>query len=316
MATRNCTIHFLYMTTCTVTGKYYVGMHSTDQVDDGYLGSGLVLDRSVKKHGADAHKREILEFYPDRSTLTAKEALVVGEALLSDPLCMNLRGGGAGEEGMEKRSKSLKGKKQPWTSIRNMGNKYGLGKKHTEEWKANMRGKKHALGTRHDLAFSEMCVARNKARIGRYSEENIEAIVASNKHRGDLPKYRAFERTEKTSYKMWFSRQLKRKRRVFVEDRQGNTLVFVSAITLDEIQTVYEANTISALRRPLKELRSRNELRSFLGGKENAWKFGAEHGARISAAKKGKKRPTEISAKAMAARKRAYYRRMVEFIFG
>lgn len=53
--------HFIYKTTCLVTGRYYVGMHSTDNLDDGYLGSGKLLGYSVAKHGKENHKREIVE---------------------------------------------------------------------------------------------------------------------------------------------------------------------------------------------------------------------------------------------------------------
>ena len=41
-------------------------MHSTDDLDDGYLGSGKILGYSRAKHGDENHKKEILEFLPDR----------------------------------------------------------------------------------------------------------------------------------------------------------------------------------------------------------------------------------------------------------
>ena len=35
--------HYIYKTTCNVTGKYYIGMHSTSNLNDGYIGSGRRL---------------------------------------------------------------------------------------------------------------------------------------------------------------------------------------------------------------------------------------------------------------------------------
>ena len=61
--------HFIYKTTNVITNKFYIGMHSTDDLDDGYLGSGNYLMNSINKHGMDNHHRQILEFHTDRKTL-------------------------------------------------------------------------------------------------------------------------------------------------------------------------------------------------------------------------------------------------------
>lgn len=89
--------HIIYKTTCTVTGRYYIGMHSTDKLDDGYLGSGKRLWRSLKKHGRDAHIYEILEHLPSREALRLREAEIVNEKLIGDDQCMNLALGGHGD---------------------------------------------------------------------------------------------------------------------------------------------------------------------------------------------------------------------------
>lgn len=96
MPRRSKTYHYIYRTTCLVTGKFYVGMHSTDVLDDGYLGSGKVLRYSINKHGKENHRREILEQLPSREALKLREKEIVNEALLADPLCMNLKYGGEG----------------------------------------------------------------------------------------------------------------------------------------------------------------------------------------------------------------------------
>ena len=88
--------HYIYKTTNTLNNKYYIGMHSTDNLDDGYVGSGKKLWYSIKKYGKENHKCEILEFFPDRKALKKKEAEIVNEKLLQDAMCMNLALGGTG----------------------------------------------------------------------------------------------------------------------------------------------------------------------------------------------------------------------------
>ncbi len=88
--------HYIYRTTCVVTGKFYVGMHSTDNLQDGYLGSGKILGYSRCKHGDESHRLEILEMCGSRGELRQREREIVNEELLADPLNMNLKYGGEG----------------------------------------------------------------------------------------------------------------------------------------------------------------------------------------------------------------------------
>jgi hypothetical protein len=88
--------HFLYKTTCVVTGRYYYGIHSTNNLDDGYLGSGRRLRYSVRKYGKDKHIREILEFANDRKAIFAREAEVANLNEVAKKDCMNLSVGGQG----------------------------------------------------------------------------------------------------------------------------------------------------------------------------------------------------------------------------
>jgi Zn-finger domain-containing protein len=88
--------HFIYKTTNLKNGKFYVGMHSTNKLDDGYLGSGTRLRRSIRKNGKENFKLEILEFFSDRSSLVEREKQLVNESLLKDPMCMNMCVGGEG----------------------------------------------------------------------------------------------------------------------------------------------------------------------------------------------------------------------------
>lgn len=96
MSNRNYKYHYIYKTTCSITDKYYVGMHSTNNLNDTYLGSGRRLWLSINKHGRENHTKEIIEFLDSRQALKLRESELVNEDLLKDPMCMNLKLGGEG----------------------------------------------------------------------------------------------------------------------------------------------------------------------------------------------------------------------------
>jgi hypothetical protein len=96
MARKQHSYHYIYKTTCNVTGKFYIGMHSTINLEDGYTGSGIRLRYSIRKYGLENHTKEILEFLNDRESLAKREAEIINEKFLQDPLCLNIQLGGGG----------------------------------------------------------------------------------------------------------------------------------------------------------------------------------------------------------------------------
>lgn len=151
--------HYTYKTTCLITGRYYLGMHSTDDLCDPYLGSGTVLSRSIKKYGHDAHQIEILKLFPNRKALVEGEKNLITETELADSQCMNLMKGGHAAVNLpglstgEKISIANTGKKFPNRKSPDRHPKGMLGKKHTEEWK---RAASERLRGKHQPAsFSE-----------------------------------------------------------------------------------------------------------------------------------------------------------------
>lgn len=54
---------FIYKTTNNINGKIYIGQHITDRLNDGYKGSGIVIEQVFKKYGKHNFKIDILEFY-------------------------------------------------------------------------------------------------------------------------------------------------------------------------------------------------------------------------------------------------------------
>ena len=111
MGRKQKTIHYLYKTTCSINGKYYIGMHSTSKFNDGYLGSGKRLRYSIRKYGKENHIKEIIMFFDSRELLIEGEKQIVNLFLLNDHNCLNLCIGGEGGRGFtseEQKNNALK----------------------------------------------------------------------------------------------------------------------------------------------------------------------------------------------------------------
>jgi len=88
--------HFIYKTTNLIDNTFYIGMHSTSNLKDGYLGSGVRIKRSIQKYGIDNFKFEILEYCESRELLAEREKYIVNQEMIDNILCLNLKCGGRG----------------------------------------------------------------------------------------------------------------------------------------------------------------------------------------------------------------------------
>jgi hypothetical protein len=101
MARKEKKYHYIYKTTNLKNGKFYIGMHSTNDLNDGYLGSGTRLRRSIRRNGKENFKIEYLEFFDSRELLVEREKQLVNTDLLKNSNCMNLKQGGDGGFSLE-----------------------------------------------------------------------------------------------------------------------------------------------------------------------------------------------------------------------
>lgn len=86
--------HYFYKITNTETGQYYFGIHSTDNLDDNYFGSGTRLKTAIKMFGKDSFEKEIVKFFNTRNEASEYEASMVTESVVADENSYNLKLGG------------------------------------------------------------------------------------------------------------------------------------------------------------------------------------------------------------------------------
>lgn len=77
-----------------MNGHYYLGVHSTSNINDGYMGSGNLIRKAVKKYGLENFSKEILFVFDNRKDAFAKEMELVDSSTLCDARCYNLSLGG------------------------------------------------------------------------------------------------------------------------------------------------------------------------------------------------------------------------------
>ena len=112
---------YIYIVICTNKksskyGHYYIGKHSTNNLDDGYIASGLKITRYLKKYPNDYY-RKILEYCDTEEKLNELEYTYI-HGLLNTKKCLNLIEGGHGGKVSKKTSKKisdkLKGRDAYW----------------------------------------------------------------------------------------------------------------------------------------------------------------------------------------------------------
>lgn len=113
------TYNYIYKITNNVNGKIYIGKHSTDNLEDDYMGSGIVLHKAKQKYGVESFTKEYLAFCDTEEMLNFLEKFYIKKFNAQNPkIGYNLTSGGDGvigyiqtEEAKNKISETHKGKK-------------------------------------------------------------------------------------------------------------------------------------------------------------------------------------------------------------
>jgi len=200
--------HFIYKTTNLLNGKYYYGMHSTDNLKDGYMGSGIRISYSLNKYGRENHKQVIIEFCDSREELKKREKEIVNLNEISKENCMNLMVGGEGgfisDEQQKNRSliankvlnnklKNDKEFKKKWLKNLKEGLQKAIEEGRVNTWKDNYSwvGKKHSEETKKKMS------EKAKERVGEKNSQYGTCWITKNGENKKIKKEELLEYTTK-----------------------------------------------------------------------------------------------------------------------
>lgn len=184
---------FIYVTKNLINGKRYVGQHTTYNLDDGYVGSGKLLLRAIKKYGIENFNCRHCCYCEDKDSLNEAEKYWIA---YWDTINKgyNLTQGGEGTNGLklskEQRNKLRKAhlgkalskqhRKNISISITGENNPF-YGKKHSEETKLKISLRRRGivahnkgvpLTDEHKLKLSNKMKGRVSPRKGiKFTEE-------------------------------------------------------------------------------------------------------------------------------------------------
>ena len=88
--------NYVYQITNNINGKTYIGVHRTDNMDDGYMGSGVYLKRAIQQYGVENFDKKILYTFDTYQEALNKERELVTEDYINLKSNYNLREGGYG----------------------------------------------------------------------------------------------------------------------------------------------------------------------------------------------------------------------------
>jgi len=88
--------NYLYKIINTINGKIYIGVHRTDNMNDGYMGSGKIIKRAQTKYGVINFTKEILHMFPTYMEALSSEKNIVTPEFIERDDNYNIKEGGFG----------------------------------------------------------------------------------------------------------------------------------------------------------------------------------------------------------------------------
>ena len=183
--------HYVYEITNNINGRKYIGKHSTNDMNDGYMGSGIAIKQAIKKYGSKNFSKKIIKSFE-----TSEEAFKFEKEIIEQLDCVNnykyynMSDGGIGGVGTLSGKTELE-KVEIYNRMKNTLKGKMAGEKNPMYGKVSaMKGKKHTKEAREKMSKSlkgkpfskEHRKNISKSKIGmKLSEETKKKISNSNK---------------------------------------------------------------------------------------------------------------------------------------
>lgn len=170
--------HIVYITLNMINMKMYVGVHSCVDLDDGYLGSGTLLKKAIKKYGEENFRREVLYVFDNKEEAYQKESEIVQDFIVESEEFYNLTKGGRclgmNWDIREKISNSKKG------NVSGKDNPM-YGKNHSKEVREKIADREYKTGGDHVKSRKVICI-ETKEVFNSISEAGAEHISRAIKN--------------------------------------------------------------------------------------------------------------------------------------
>lgn len=83
----------IYKITNKINGRYYIGKHITENLNDSYMGSGKLIKKAIEKYGIENFEKKIVKIYDNEHDMNIAESLLID---LNNKQIYNLQPGGKG----------------------------------------------------------------------------------------------------------------------------------------------------------------------------------------------------------------------------